>query len=185
VVALRSIQTGLNEACLHSRNVMYNVVIWITYAKQPLTTIEICCALAVEPCKAELYLEHKRIVYDVVFVFAGLVAVDPESAIIRLVHYTTQRYFERISSKFDSGEQLHIAKTCLTYLSFSVSEKGSCASNEEFEGRLRQHEFFDYAAIHCGEHARSGKTKITDLPGSFLDHECLLACAARVLNVPS
>jgi hypothetical protein len=92
--------------------------------------------LAVEPCKAELDLEHKRIVDDIVFVCAGLIAVDSDSAIICLMHYTTQKYFELISSNFDLGGQLHIAKICLTYLLFSAFEKGSCAINEDFEDRL-------------------------------------------------
>ncbi|KAF2022862.1 hypothetical protein EK21DRAFT_82167, partial [Setomelanomma holmii] len=89
-------------------------------AKRPLTTAEICCALAVESDEAELDPEHKTDVEDLVSVCAGLVVVDQESAVIRLVHYTTQEYFERTSSYFHPAAQLLIAETCLTYLSSSV-----------------------------------------------------------------
>ncbi|RAQ99167.1 ankyrin repeat domain-containing protein [Stemphylium lycopersici] len=65
------------------------VLSWITYAKRPLTTTEICCALAVEPDEAELNLENIPDVEDLLSVCAGLVVVDQESAVIRLVHYTT------------------------------------------------------------------------------------------------
>ena len=90
------------------------VLSWITYAKRPLTTTEICCALAVEPDKAELDPENIPDVEDLLSVCAGLVVVDQESAVIRLVHYTTQEYFERIRDAWDPGAQLHIASTCLT-----------------------------------------------------------------------
>ncbi|KAF2878612.1 hypothetical protein BDV95DRAFT_443813, partial [Massariosphaeria phaeospora] len=78
----------------HSR-LAKHVLSWITFAKRPLTTAEICCSLAVESDEAELDLENKPDVEDLVSVCAGLVVVDQESAVIRLVHYTTQEYFER------------------------------------------------------------------------------------------
>ncbi|KAF1952741.1 hypothetical protein CC80DRAFT_393274, partial [Byssothecium circinans] len=67
-----------------------NVLSWITYAQRPLTTAEICCALAVENEEEELDLENITDVEDLVSVCAGLVVVDEESGVIRLVHYTTQ-----------------------------------------------------------------------------------------------
>ncbi|KAF2809675.1 uncharacterized protein BDZ99DRAFT_33975 [Mytilinidion resinicola] len=72
------------------------VLSWITYAKRPLTTTEMCCALAVEPDETKLDPENIPDVEDLLSVCAGLVVVDQESAVIRLVHYTTQEYFERI-----------------------------------------------------------------------------------------
>ncbi|EMD59393.1 hypothetical protein COCSADRAFT_42902, partial [Bipolaris sorokiniana ND90Pr] len=136
-----------------------NVLTWITFAKRPLTTAELCCALAVEPDEVELDPENKPDVDDIVSVCAGLVVVDQESAIIRLVHYTTQEYFERVSSRLNPDGQVEIAETCLTYLSFNVFESGSCATDEEFEERLSQHELLDYAAKYGGEHARSVDAK--------------------------
>ncbi|KAF2181116.1 ankyrin repeat protein, partial [Zopfia rhizophila CBS 207.26] len=122
------------------------VLSWITYAQRPLTTAEICCALAVEPEGNELDPENIPDVEDLVSVCAGLVVVDEESAIIRLVHYTTQEYFERIRNEWNPSAQLDIALTCLTYLSFGTFKSGSCSTDKEFEERLRQNEFLDYAA---------------------------------------
>jgi ankyrin repeat protein len=122
---------------------------------------------------------------DIVSVCAGLVVVDQESAIIRLVHYTTQEYFERISSRLNPDGQLEIAKTCLTYLSFSVFESGRCATDEEFENRLCQHELLDYAAKHCGEHIRSVDAKVTYLACTLVTQSGIFSCAAQVLFMPS
>jgi hypothetical protein len=156
------------------------VLTWITFAKRPLTTAEICCALAVEPGEAELDPENKPEVDDVISVCAGLVVVDPESAIIRLVHYTTQEYFERIGSRLSPNGHLHITTTCLTYLSLRIFESGSCDTDEEFEERLRQHELLDYAARYCGEHARHVEAVVItseafDLFRAFLTSSGLLS----------
>lgn len=66
------------------------VLAGITYAKRPLTTIELQAALAVEIGEPEFDPETMPDLADMVSVCAGLVTVDEESDIIRLVHYTTQ-----------------------------------------------------------------------------------------------
>jgi hypothetical protein len=68
---------------------------WITCAKRPLITSELQHALAVNINDAEIDRENLRDIEDIVSVCAGLVTVDKESNVIRLVHYTTQEYFER------------------------------------------------------------------------------------------
>ncbi|KAK1913102.1 hypothetical protein P3342_005038 [Pyrenophora teres f. teres] len=72
------------------------VLSWITYARRPLTTAELCYALAAEPEEPELDPDNLPDIEDLLSVCASLVVVDRESAVIRLVHYTTQEYFERI-----------------------------------------------------------------------------------------
>jgi hypothetical protein len=72
-----------------------DVLSWITCAKRPLTTSELRHALAVEIGESELDEENLPEIEDMVSVCAGLVTVDEESDVIRLVHYTTQEYFER------------------------------------------------------------------------------------------
>ncbi|XP_014551953.1 hypothetical protein COCVIDRAFT_30600 [Bipolaris victoriae FI3] len=65
------------------------VLSWITHAKRPLLTAELCCALAVERDETELDPEGVPDVEHLLSLCAGLVVVDPETAVIRLVHYTT------------------------------------------------------------------------------------------------
>ena len=72
-----------------------DVLSWITCAKRPLNTSELQHALAVKVGKPELDQEDFPQISEMVSVCAGLVTVDEESNIIRLVHYTTQEYFER------------------------------------------------------------------------------------------
>jgi hypothetical protein len=157
--------------------------LWITLAKRPLTTAKICCALAVKSDKAKLNPENKPDVEDLLSVCAGLVVVDQESAVICLVHYTTQEYFERISSYLNLAAQLLIAQTCLRYLLFSIFESGSCATDKDFEERLCSHELLDYAARYCGEHARCIEAVVAPAVYSFITHNSLFACATQVLYI--
>ncbi|KAH8702902.1 ankyrin repeat domain-containing protein [Phaeosphaeriaceae sp. PMI808] len=160
------------------------VLSWITYAQRPLTTAEICCALAVEPEKEELDSENIPDVEDLVSVCAGLVVVDHESTIIRLVHYTTQEYFERIREQWNPSAQLGIASTCLTYLSFRAFSRGSCSTDKEFEDMVRRSEFLDYAAKYWGQHTLTVQDKVYELACSFLLRSGSISCVAQIIAVP-
>ncbi|CAN9210682.1 unnamed protein product [Alternaria alternata] len=177
--ALERIQSQLEG----HRELARKALSWISLAKRPLTTAEICCALAVEPDEDEVDPENVLTSDDLVSVCAGLVVVDQESAVIRLVHYTTQEYLERTGDAWNPGGKLHIAATCLTYLSFKSFQSGCCSSDEEFEARLQQNCFLEYAAKHWGSHVRKVETEVAD-------HACELLrgksypCVAQVLWVP-
>jgi hypothetical protein len=77
------------------------ILSWITCAKRPLTTLELQHALAVERGDSEFDKENLPEIEDIVSVCAGLVTVDEESDIIRLVHYTIQEYLRAHMSWLD------------------------------------------------------------------------------------
>jgi ankyrin repeat protein len=78
-----------------------------------------------------------------------------------------------------------MTRICLTYLSLSVFKSGSCSTDKEFEERLSQNEFLEYAAKHYGEHARSVQAEVASPACSFLLQSGLLSCLAQVLFVPN
>ncbi|KAH7113480.1 hypothetical protein B0J13DRAFT_533856 [Dactylonectria estremocensis] len=129
------------------------VLSWITCAQRPLTTLELQHALAVEVSTSELDEDNIPEIEDLVSVCAGLVTVDEESGIIRLVHYTTQEYFERTQTQWFPGAEINIAAICITYLSFTEFESGPCRTYEEFDDRLRLNQLYNYAARYWGDHA--------------------------------
>ena len=94
------------------------VLYWISYAYRPLTIKELQCALAVTPGRSAFDEDAMTPESTLVSVCAGLVAVDPQSRIIRLVHYTTQEFFEKIRDNMFPTAQADITLICLTYLSF-------------------------------------------------------------------
>ena len=130
-----------------------NVLGWITYAKRPLTTKELQHALAtssnstdVEECD----LTDESILMSVCM---GIVTVDPESNIIRLVHYTTQEYIERIRETQFPEAQTNIAKTCITYLAFPLFGK-PCVNRESMKERTQRYKLSRYAAQFWALHTK-------------------------------
>lgn len=134
---------------------------WISFATRPLTVQEIQHALAVTAEDTDFdgeALPHQDIL---VSVCAGLVTIDKESSVIRLVHYTAQEYFERIRQTRFPCAQTNIATHCLLYLSFDMFSEGYCRSDEELEMRMQKYAFLEYAAQNWGAHARGNPEEMT------------------------
>jgi hypothetical protein len=69
------------------------------YAETALNPTELCHALAVEPGTSGLDPDNIIDVEEIVSVCTGLVMVDKDSDIIRLVHYTTQEYLRETARR--------------------------------------------------------------------------------------
>jgi hypothetical protein len=143
--------------------------------------VTICAGLVAE----KLDEDNIPDVEDIVSVCAGLVTVDEKSDIIRLVHYTTQEYFERTREEWFPYAQLRIASTCLTYLSFSPFRSGSCPSDDEFKNRLGENVFLDYASRYWGQHAQTVQEPVSELASSFLQDTYLVSSAVQAMSTPS
>lgn len=158
------------------------VLSWITCAKRPLTTSELQHALAVEVGEPAFDSENLPQIEDMVSVCAGLVAVDKESNIIRLVHYTTQEYFERMQNHWFLSAETQITRTCITYLSFStfngdIFTDQTEARDEKVLKLSSEYPLLQYAARYWGYHAcRGPERNVINLILNFLEHESKLAC---------
>ncbi|KAH0426562.1 ankyrin repeat protein [Colletotrichum camelliae] len=124
---------------------------WIMCARRPLKTLELQHALAVERDTIELDEDNITELEDIVLACAGLVTIDEESEIIRLVHYTTQEYFERTAERWLPDAQRLITESCITYLSFDDFNQVMY----RIEQHLREHPLYEYAALEWGHHAQS------------------------------
>ncbi|KAL6797092.1 ankyrin repeat-containing domain protein [Trichoderma sp. SZMC 28012] len=169
-------QTGSRELAIH-------VLSWITCARRRLTTLELQHALAVEIGKSDLDEDNLPEIEDLVSVCAGLVTVDEESNIIRLVHYTTQEYFERTQSHWFPNVNVNITTICVTYLSFRVFESGFCPTDDSFNERLRSNHLYSYAARNWGHHARKALTLCQEVM-EFLGQQTKIEAASQALMMP-
>ncbi len=140
------------------RDLAKRVLSWITCARVPLKVLELQHALAVEFDEDELDEENLHDPGVMVSVCAGLVTVDDESRIIRLVHYTTQEYFEQTQVRWFPDAHLDMAKTCAKYLSYGTFAGRHCETDSEFEDRLRRNPLYEYASECWGQHARDSDT---------------------------
>jgi hypothetical protein len=115
---------------------------------------------------------------DMVSVCAGLVTVDEESRIIRLVHYTTQEYFERTQRDWFPNIETDVTEVCVTYLSFNCFATGFCPTDDEFEARLQQNPLYDYAARNWGHHARATSV-VEQLVVDFLESKSKVSASSQ------
>ena len=161
----------INGQVIDFKRLANKVLLWICCAKRPLRTPELQHALAVDVGESELN-EHKLPeIEDMVTVCAGLVTVDEESGIIRLVHYTTQEYFEKTQKSWFPKAEVEITETCVTYLSFSVFGSGVCETSSELGDLLQRNPLYDYAARNWGYHARMVSVEVEHLVRMFLNSE--------------
>ena len=151
------------------RELAKQVLSWITYAKRELTLLELQHALAVEPGARCLDPDNLKDVGDMVSVCAGLVTIEQENSTIRLVHYTTQEYLQRIHFESDPDIQERIVTTCLTYLSFDAFQCGYCPSDTMLDNLLSQQPLLDYAAKHWGHYAHWDTDESEEIKALALD----------------
>ena len=173
----------INGQVAGSRELAAQAISWITLARRPLTTLEFLHALAIELGESELDEANISSLEDIASVCAGLVTVDEESNIIRLVHYTTQQYFEITHTKWFPKAQTDITKSCLTYLAFDAFETGPSSTDEEFEARLQEHVLYDYAARNWGHHARLASTEVEKSILSFFESESHLSACTQAMTI--
>jgi ankyrin repeat protein len=156
------------------------VLSWITCAKRPLTTLELQHALAIEVRDSELDKENMPEIEDMVSVCAGLVTIDEESGIIRLVSSTVEEYFQRTQKCWFPNAEINITIICVTYLSFSEFESGICQTENEFEERLQSNRLYEYAAHYWGHHAHKASTFIPEVI-SFLERKGQVEASCQAL----
>ena len=163
------------------RKLAKRILSWITHTRRPVTTLELRHALAVEVGEPKLDEDNLTSTDLVVSVCAGLVAIDEKSDIIRLVHYTTQEYFERVKGSWIPDAQRDITMTCVTYLSFDAFDTGFCSTDETLEERLQLNPLYDYAARNWGYHAAVASAEVDKLIVSFLESEAKVSSCSQAM----
>jgi ankyrin repeat protein len=158
------------------------VLSWIICAKRPLEIIELQHALAVEIGERELDQDNIPELEVMISVCAGLVTVDNDRRIIRLVHYTTLEYFVRSQKRWFPHANVHVTEACIAYLSFRTFNCVSRISEPEYEELLEENPFYDYAAFHWGDHARAAPAeKIQGPVLGFLKSPSKVSSSGRVV----
>ncbi|KAN0087362.1 hypothetical protein V8E54_001050 [Elaphomyces granulatus] len=155
------------------------VLFWVVYAKRPLTAEELRHGLAVEPGTCRLDKANLCPVKDMVSSCAGLITVD--SNIVRLVHYTTQEYFQRRGLKsFEDVQRDIIATSCLTYLLYDVFAE-CCFTESDLASRLQQNAYFEYAAQNWVYHMQDTQQSVGDLALKLLMDDGKVSASNQVL----
>ena len=96
------------------------ILSWLSYSQRPMTVEELQQALAIEPSTKKMDWDAISEESVLVSVCGGLVTVEDESRVIRLVHFTTQEYIVSVRQEMLPSARLDILISCLTYLQYEA-----------------------------------------------------------------
>src|ERR1700712_1715277 len=127
------------------------VLKWVLYSERPLSTDELCHALAVEMGSPDLDSKNVPALRTLLSSCLGLVTVEASSSTVRLVHFTLQEHLLSDPTLIPSPHST-IAEVCLTYLLF----KCVCDLPLALYSAPATMPLLEYASYYWGEHARRG-----------------------------
>jgi hypothetical protein len=163
------------------------VLAWITHAIRPLKVGEIQHAIAVmnfEPDDTTLDEEGLTDEAELITVCGGIAVIDQDSRVLRLVHYTTQEYFERHGREIFPSAQVDISRACIRYLSMDPFKDGPCATDMEMENRLKKFELIKYASQNWGTHACGDLDHaVKEQALRFLDNSSSISSAVQAMSL--
>ncbi|KAF7345841.1 ANK-REP-REGION domain-containing protein [Mycena venus] len=156
----------INQQSADDRQLAWRTVSWVLNAKKPLRPSQLKEALAVEPGTAELDPDRQTDMDIILSVCAGLVVVDEVEDKIRLIHYTTQIYFQsaHVQNHIFFHAQSEITLTCMTYMSLTFKESTHMLQLPFL--LFTQHPFLHYTVDYCLVHARGA-------PETLIKHDIM------------
>lgn len=134
------------------------VLFWIVCARRPLTVLELQQMYAMRTMTDGdddddiLTLDEDDLPDgdSLTGVCGGLVIVNGDSGVVRLVHYTAQQYFETAHASRLPTTKIEITKISLSYLTLSNFSAGICDTDVTMSERLRRFPFLQYASCFWG-----------------------------------
>lgn len=163
------------------------VLSWISFADRPLKLTEMQHAIAAMDLDfEEEYLDQEGLpeVDILLAVCAGIVTVEKESTVIRLVHYTAEEYFGRRRDFLFPEGRVGLAGACIKYLSLK-DFPDACESDRDMLLRLQSYPLLHYSGLHWGNHARGDfEQTYMDQLTSFLNDSATTKVAIQVQYIP-
>ncbi|KAL8828698.1 MAG: hypothetical protein Q9191_002441 [Dirinaria sp. TL-2023a] len=179
--ALETMPCGLDgaiEETLHRtqqqqssrKNLSVKALMWISYAKRPLRVDQLADALAINSTDRTWNPRNRPDSRLILESCLGLVTLDQESSVIRLVHYSVQEYFIRHRKQLFPAAEEMIAENCLTSLLHDAFDTGSCVDESAILSCVSNFPFYLYSCRYWGHHVREvDSTRIDQLAMIFLE----------------
>lgn len=182
--AIQRIDSQNDDDALLARRILS----WISFAERAMTASELRHALAVGDLEPdETSLDEEALIDEdlLVTVCAGIVIIDKESQIIRLIHYSTQEYFDRNRNTLFPNARTIIANDCFRYLSLDPFSEGSVSTDREMLKRLRDYPFVLYASSYWGSHAlHAPESNCDEEINRFFDNASHVQATIQAGNIP-
>jgi len=124
-------------------------LMWISHAERPLRADELCNALAVQLGSTVFDATNIPSMSTLVSCCQGLITVDKEASIVRLIHFTLQEYLSTHRDIF-SGPRSAMAEICLTYLNSKLVQALWTTPSPDIQNAP----FLEYCSVYWGVHAK-------------------------------
>lgn len=181
--AYEQVMERINSQGSGLRSLAMGALSWITLAKRNLTVVELQHALATKQGSSRLDEGDLPDIKDISSVCAGLVTVDENSNVIRLVHNTAHEYFERTKARWFPNAEAEMSKTCITYISFNVFGEGFTEEKWYYYGG-EQYPFYKYAVNNWTYGAPENMELSTELK-NLLNDQSKIKLAVEKLHTNS
>ncbi|KAH6876908.1 hypothetical protein BKA70DRAFT_1127813, partial [Coprinopsis sp. MPI-PUGE-AT-0042] len=131
-----------------------NALTWVVHATRSLTIKELLEAVA--SCPDTHRFEQDRLVQEATLIgfCHGLVAIEEETRLVRLVHYTAKDVLERLIIETSPQPHSLLSAVCLARLADSGFLRTKLNHSYELEGALQAEPFLSYAYDSWFLHAR-------------------------------
>ncbi|KAI4094173.1 MAG: hypothetical protein LQ344_002427 [Seirophora lacunosa] len=143
---------GQNE---DDRELAHRALRWVAYAYEPLSVRMLEEALAIDPQANDLDPQASPPITLVLNACAGLLITEEKTATVRLVHYTAQDYFDKLTTSRIHDAHTVLAGDCIAYLNAESIQ--SSRDGSDWWGVNRIFPLFVYASTFLGLHAKAGR----------------------------
>jgi len=124
-------------------------LVWISHAERPLQADELCYALAVQLGSRDFDVCNIPSMSTLLNCCQGLITVDKEASIVRLIHFTLQEYLSAHLELFINPHS-SMAEICLTYLNSKQVKARSTTHSPDTQNPP----FLEYCSVYWGVHAK-------------------------------
>ena len=145
-------------------------LMWISHARSPLRINELRHALATQIGDTDLDRDNLIQPKLIIECCSGLVVVEDESSIVKLVHHTLQDFLQAQRQNMFPDAETEITNTCLSYLCLQepitsqIARDADHVPNGLQEGQgLQDLPFLGYASAHWGDHAQQAASNEADV----------------------
>jgi ankyrin repeat protein len=160
-----------------SQDLAKRILGWVTFSARPLTAIELQDAIAVEIGEPEFDQTNIIDIEEMISVCSGLIVVEENSNIAKLVHYTAQEYLKRTCKSWYPDVHEFLTDTCLTYLSFD-NFGDPCLTQDGPKVQRGEYPFYQYSAHELGTHLHKSLGKDSLLP-AFIGNDAKVSRCMR------
>ncbi|EPS35817.1 hypothetical protein H072_10787 [Dactylellina haptotyla CBS 200.50] len=166
----------------HRRELAFKILSWTTFAKRPLTILELNDAIKIRIGDPRQIANFVSLRDEIVSFCCGLVTISEEDT-IEFEHATIAEYLRTQGSNWEFIKESFVAQACINYL-MDNAYRDPAITDDHFRSRLIWAPLYFYAARYWGLHARNTETP-TDRVLQLLEDPSKVSALSQILMVRS